>query len=1037
MLPMLRVGLSIPSGFSHQSRKNFLLLVPLVMIVLAQPALAAWEHGDWTVVFEDPISIMGVGAWPDGQGGMFVAGVKQDPMAYARIMLSRLDNTGTELWGDGGIFLPVDLLASSDWTPIDVVADGLGGAYIAFARHYATPLYMVAHYEGDGSLDWTVPVDQKPIGTPFVGVQVVPGAYGGVYVVYLSADTSGNENIKCVHFDTEGAVLGSTDVTSAATATSTYFEATTDQAGGFLVAWTRTIGAFPEIGVQRVNSSTARVWGNDGVLVWATAGHGDKTLAPDGQGGAYLVVCGVGRALGQHLDAAGTKLWPVGGKILHDTNTAYTSKSSYPNICPDGQGGLFLIHGIENVFVQRVDASGGFPWGIAGVQIASGVDLLPQVGQIVQDGFGGAVFRYNTYYDLGTAPLKCRQIQGGRINGSGLILWDEYLWSCEYSGGSASPVVEIEPRRTTVIADGTGGASFVWSDYHPLDATSGEILAVLATGRDENGNLSAPTLKEMHPGSGQPGELPTVGIFGNYLSASQDFKLQLAGKPDLPVTGLVQHSATYLQGSLDLTGAPGGIYDLVLSVGGSPVSTLHGAYGVGYPVLCVPDQPFGPNAATPLTAGSKRKTVFTADGSIHMAWIETVAGLNKLFYWNDTMGPAVGDEIFQSYDTIREISLDVGPDDIWHLVLVVDDVAGDYLHHIFSDGSGHRDGRMILIPGGVHNPSVACMGPNAEIVFEGDIGSETWLFHIQGTPTGFGTVRDLMSGANSREADFAQGDGELVLTYVRDSDLPGLAEIFYRTYDGASWSMPVALDLALSISSPSVIWDDNVSTLFAWIADDTGSDPRLRTSLMTGGVPGPVRRRATEGDVYSVSVDSPGGGIFYMLTQESATVLPMKMYMCRGDGEAFYPKVLLNSSSNVDKPFFAVEFGTQRVAAWWEEFDETAHPYHFVTCNFEGTGVPELSPVVEARMEIHPNPFNPATMVTFVLPVSGETRFEIFDVRGSLVRTLIDESLGVGPHRKAWDGRDNQGKSLASGVYFGKLTLPDGGVKVGKMALIR
>jgi flagellar hook assembly protein FlgD len=99
--------------------------------------------------------------------------------------------------------------------------------------------------------------------------------------------------------------------------------------------------------------------------------------------------------------------------------------------------------------------------------------------------------------------------------------------------------------------------------------------------------------------------------------------------------------------------------------------------------------------------------------------------------------------------------------------------------------------------------------------------------------------------------------------------------------------------------------------------------------------------------------------------------------------------------------------------------------------------VPELSPVVEARVDIHPNPFNPTTMVTFVLPESGQTSFEIFDVRGRLVRTLVEGSYGVGPHRVPWDGRDNQGESLASGVYFGKLTLPGGGEKVRKMALIR
>ena len=531
MLPKLPSILSKSFG----SRHPFGVIIFILALVVSLPATAAWEHGDWTVVFEDPVALGNVRTCPDGQGGMFVATIKQVPLGYSRIWLSRLDNTGTELWGDGGISLPIDLAATSDWAPIDVVADGLGGVFISFTRSYATPLYMLAHYEGDGSLDWTAPVDQVPSGTAYGGGWLAPGAYGAVNVVYLSADTSGNENIKSVLFDSEGAVLGYTDVSAAATATSTYFTVTPDQADGFLVAWTRTTGAFSEIGVQRVGSSSNRLWGNDGVQIWSNAGHGDKTLAPDGMGGAYVVVCGAGQAIGQHIDAAGNKVWPIGGKMLHDTNTAYTSKSSYPVICPDGQGGIYLIHGIENAFIQRVDASGGFPWGIAGVQIATDVDQAAYVGDIVPDGFGGALFRYNTFYDLENPPkfTECKQIQGGRIDGSGSILWDEYLWSCEYSGGSGAPVVEREPYRTMVIADGTGGASFVWSDRHPLSSTTGEILAVLATGRDADGNLAEPTLWEMHPGFGTTGRAADGRNLRELPFAQPGFQAP-AGRPTRP-----------------------------------------------------------------------------------------------------------------------------------------------------------------------------------------------------------------------------------------------------------------------------------------------------------------------------------------------------------------------------------------------------------------------------------------------------------------------------------------------------------------------
>jgi flagellar hook assembly protein FlgD len=89
-------------------------------------------------------------------------------------------------------------------------------------------------------------------------------------------------------------------------------------------------------------------------------------------------------------------------------------------------------------------------------------------------------------------------------------------------------------------------------------------------------------------------------------------------------------------------------------------------------------------------------------------------------------------------------------------------------------------------------------------------------------------------------------------------------------------------------------------------------------------------------------------------------------------------------------------------------------------------------------MLVYPNPFNPATTVTFALPEAGRARLAVYDLRGRLVRTLADESFSVGPQQVPWDGRDDQGNPLASGVYFGKLTLPGGkGEIVQKMALIR
>ncbi len=66
----------------------------------------------------------------------------------------------------------------------------------------------------------------------------------------------------------------------------------------------------------------------------------------------------------------------------------------------------------------------------------------------------------------------------------------------------------------------------------------------------------------------------------------------------------------------------------------------------------------------------------------------------------------------------------------------------------------------------------------------------------------------------------------------------------------------------------------------------------------------------------------------------------------------------------------------------------------------------------------YPNPFNPETMITFQLKQAGDTRVAIYNMRGQLVRELLDKDMGSGNHSVMWDGKDNQGKTAPSGTYL-------------------
>jgi hypothetical protein len=88
-------------------------------------------------------------------------------------------------------------------------------------------------------------------------------------------------------------------------------------------------------------------------------------------------------------------------------------------------------------------------------------------------------------------------------------------------------------------------------------------------------------------------------------------------------------------------------------------------------------------------------------------------------------------------------------------------------------------------------------------------------------------------------------------------------------------------------------------------------------------------------------------------------------------------------------------------------------------------------PVAFELGQNYPNPFNPSTTIRFTLPTAVDggatvpTSLRIYNVLGEVVRTLVDEAMVPGVHHKVWDGRDDHGNRVASGIYFYRLRAGD------------
>jgi len=94
------------------------------------------------------------------------------------------------------------------------------------------------------------------------------------------------------------------------------------------------------------------------------------------------------------------------------------------------------------------------------------------------------------------------------------------------------------------------------------------------------------------------------------------------------------------------------------------------------------------------------------------------------------------------------------------------------------------------------------------------------------------------------------------------------------------------------------------------------------------------------------------------------------------------------------------------------------------------------TPAVAVLAQNYPNPFNPSTTIKYDMKEKGLVTLKIYNVAGRLVRTLVNGVMDAGTYSLAWDGRNNTGADVASGIYFYKMETKDFS-QTKKMVMLR
>jgi len=190
----------------------------------------------------------------------------------------------------------------------------------------------------------------------------------------------------------------------------------------------------------------------------------------------------------------------------------------------------------------------------------------------------------------------------------------------------------------------------------------------------------------------------------------------------------------------------------------------------------------------------------------------------------------------------------------------------------------------------------------------------------------------------------------------------------------------------------------------------------------------------------AVAVADFDGYTFYGLFGQTATITATTTSGLMNTNISLYPPgggaAVFSTSGDVINPVLTFS-GYYTVVIEDVLQDETGN--YTLTLDLSGSGptdVGDTPPAQVALLPASPSPFSSSTRLGFELPSAGDIELRVFDVRGARVRTLLSEGRPAGVHSIDWDGRDDHGARVASGVYYVQLRAPSATV-LRKVVLVR
>ncbi len=273
-----------------------------------------------------------------------------------------------------------------------------------------------------------------------------------------------------------------------------------------------------------------------------------------------------GTSTPSRVDASGTPLWTADGVGMRTTaiNEAYS-----PQIASDGSGGAAITwqdlrSGKDDIYAQRVDASGTPLWTADGVGVRTAAANDANEPQIAADGSGGAII---TWPDYRSGKWD---IYAQRVDASGTPLWTA-------DGVGVRTAAANSAANPQIASDGSGGAIVTWEDYR--SGSKNDIYA-------QRISNPAPTITAVSPSICSDDGVVTIndlsGTWFSDVGGTPDVRLQKSGQPDIVASNVVVVSQDQITCDLDLGGAALGAWNVYVENADGQSATRAGALTVAH-----------------------------------------------------------------------------------------------------------------------------------------------------------------------------------------------------------------------------------------------------------------------------------------------------------------------------------------------------------------------------------------------------------------------------------------------------------------------